>query len=315
MRNLIRAGFIRYMRRIYTWGAFLVSFALGILTMVEAVKYEMHSGEIYYYFAPDLGFFILIMFIAVILTVLNIGSEFGSGAVRNKLIAGYTKIQIYVSELILSLTLAVVAFLLYYLPLLIIRISYLEVLGFLLGASLLLLLCVLSVTAMAVFFCFVIKNHIVDAVIVIMMIVCMTIIRDEVYNKLQRPEFFTLYTYEDGHEVTMYAEPDTMKTPDDVISVRKVKNSFYIGGIKRDILTFIFEADPYTAVVDCGDYIRNGYSRATLTNNLPENIASREAKEREKQLNRMKREIAYNAGILVVFSVLGILIFRKRNIK
>ena len=46
-----------------------------------------------------------------------------------------------------------------------------------------------------------------------------------------------------------------------------------------------------------------------------EEVAKTQNKYIEEKVSTLKRETAYNVGIMVVFSCLGVLIFRKKNIK
>ena len=312
MRNLLHANFVRYIRRPVTLLAFLISLTLGIITVVGSMRQELHDGQIVKYFKSDLSFDLFILFLAVIVTVLNLGSEFSSGTIRNKLIAGYTKAMVFVSELILAVLFSTILYLLFYGPFLVIRWKYLSRLDFLFGASALLLCCILSVTVIMVFLCFILENRIVAAIVGMMIIVVMIVMRDELYSRLTRPEFFTEYVYEDGHTVTMQADPDSMKKPDDVIKVNRIPNSGYIGGVRRVIMTFVYEASAYDGLVEFNQYISTSQIAEV---ELPEDVARTQNKYIEEKVSTMKREIAYNVGIMVVFSCLGVLIFRKKNIK
>ncbi len=103
-----------------------------------------------------------------------------------------------------------------------------------------------------------------------------------------------------------------MRKPDDVVEVNRIPNSGYIGGIRRVILTVIYEASAYDGLVELNQYI--GSSQIADVE-LPEDVARTQNKYIEERVCTMKREIAYNVGIMVVFSCLGVLIFRKKNIK
>ena len=312
MRNLLHANFVRYIRRPVTLLAFLVSLTMSIISVVHSMRQELHDGQLYEYFKPDLGLSVFVMFLAVIVTAINLGSEFSSASIRNKLIAGYSKSVVFISELILAILFSTILYLLFYGPFLVIRWKYLSRLDFLFGASALLLCCILSVTVIMVFLCFILENRIVAAIIGMMLIVVMIVMRDELYSRLTRPEYYTEYVYEDGHTATMRADPDSMKKPDDVIKVNRIPNSRYIGGIRRVILTVIYEASAYDALVEFNQYI--GSSQISVAK-LPEEVAKTQNKYIEEKVSTLKRETAYNAGIMVVFSCLGVLIFRKKNIK
>ena len=311
MRNLLHANFVRYIRRPVTLLAFLISLTLGIITVVGSMRQEWYDGQVKY-FKSDLSFALFIMFLAVIVIVLNLGGEFSSRAIRNKLIAGYTKAMVFVSELILAVLFSTILFLLFYGPFLVIYWKYLSRLDFLFGASALLLCCILSVAVIMVFLCFILENRIVAAIVGMMIIVVMIVMRDELYSRLMRPEYFAEYVYEDGHTETLGADPDSMRKPDDVVEVNRIPNSGYIGGVTRVIITFVYEASAYDGLVEFNQYISTSQIADV---ELPEDVARTQNKYIEEKVSTMKREIAYNAGIMVVLSCLGVLIFRKKNIK
>ena len=311
MRNLLHANFVRYIRRPVTLLAFLISLTLGIITVIGSMRQEWYDGQVKY-FKSDLSCALFIMFLAVIVTVLNLGGEFSSGAIRNKLIAGYAKSIVFISELILAVLFSTILYLLFYGPFLVIYWKYLSRLDFLFGASALLLCCILSVAVIMVFLCFILENRIVAAIVGMMIIVVMIVMRDELYSRLMRPEYFAEYVYEDGHTETLGADPDSMRKPDDVVEVNRIPNSGYIGGIRRVILTVIYEASAYDALVEFDQYIG---SSQIADAKLPEEVAKTQNKYIEEKVSTLKRETAYNVGIMVVFSCLGVLIFRKKNIK
>ena len=73
------------------------------------------------------------------------------------------------------------------------------------------------------------------------------------------------------------------------------------------------EANPYNALNDSSLGI-SGY-RIGVEDTLTDKQKDLLEKEKGNISDKCKREVAYNAGLIVIFSVLGILVFRKRNIK
>ena len=78
------------------------------------------------------------------------------------------------------------------------------------------------------------------------------------------------------------------------------------------IMTFVYEASAYDGLVEFNQYISTSQIADV---ELPEEVAKTQNKYIEEKVSTMKRETAYNVGIMVVFSCLGVLIFRKKNIK
>lgn len=97
MRNLIRASFVRYLKSPLTWiiaGIMLIAgFLYGIQSVVEGNDSfpELMLDDVTFLIPAALG---------AIVVVLTVGREFADHTVRNKIITGSTKPQIYLSEAI-----------------------------------------------------------------------------------------------------------------------------------------------------------------------------------------------------------------------
>ena len=97
MRNLIRASFVRYLKNPLTWiiaGITLIAgFLYGIQSVIEGDDGfpDLILDDVAFLFPAALG---------AIVVVLTVGREFADHTVRNKIITGSTKPQIYLSEAI-----------------------------------------------------------------------------------------------------------------------------------------------------------------------------------------------------------------------
>ncbi len=97
MRNLIRASFVRYLKSPLTWivaGITLIAgFLYGIQSVIEGSDglHDLMLDDVAFLFPAALG---------AIVVVLTVGREFADHTVRNKIITGSTKPQIYLSEAI-----------------------------------------------------------------------------------------------------------------------------------------------------------------------------------------------------------------------
>ena len=87
MRNLMHANFIRYISRLSTLIAFAISLTLGFVTAYDSVKETYVNGIKNAHFMPELQYLLFVFFLAVIVSVVNIGSEFAAGTIRNKLVS------------------------------------------------------------------------------------------------------------------------------------------------------------------------------------------------------------------------------------
>ena len=97
MRNLIRASFVRYLKSPLTWiiaGITLIAgFLYGIRSVIEGDDGfpDLILDDVAFLFPAALG---------AIVVVLTVGREFADHTIRNKIITGSTKPQIYLSETI-----------------------------------------------------------------------------------------------------------------------------------------------------------------------------------------------------------------------
>lgn len=117
MRNLLRMRFFRWMHSRLVWAAALAVFVIGMMNAVTVYR-EIHVGEIGF----DGGYFFTLcmasLFVTAAITAVQTGTDRIDGTVRNALISGYTKAQIYLSHLIPALCFTLLAAALNLLPLL-----------------------------------------------------------------------------------------------------------------------------------------------------------------------------------------------------
>lgn len=106
MNNLLSAGFSRLRKNREFWidtvGMLAISAALMIINCVTALK----RAELGYVYTIDRFYFdaapVTAIFCAGFISFF-VGTEYSDGTIRNKLIAGYTRTQVYISNFIVSL--------------------------------------------------------------------------------------------------------------------------------------------------------------------------------------------------------------------
>ena len=116
MRNLIAAGF----RQLFRYGRFApVTLTAALLSGIAAGFFgRMPAGEGTFVFRPDIFIYtlpLLLLLMAVTL-VLGIGQEQSSGTIRNKMIAGYTKLSVVGAWVTVTLCFSLLTGLLYLIP-------------------------------------------------------------------------------------------------------------------------------------------------------------------------------------------------------
>ncbi len=326
MRNLMHANFIRYINRLSTLIAFMISLTLGLVTAFDSSKESYVNGIKNDYFSPELQYLLFVFFLAVIVSVVNIGSEFASGAIRNKLVSGYTKMEIFFSELILSLIFSVILFILYYLPFLVKGWKYLGDLDYILGVTALLLLSILSLTAFAVFLCFLTENRIIAVVIGIMVVVIMLMSADAVAKRLKEPQYNQETIYEDGSRMLVMGNGAIRTFSDNAITddvgvkeIRDIPNPKYVDGIFRKVLSFALEINCFQRIKDSIEFFNRQnmlkYGESGLPDDIAKDIALEYEKLNEETVDKIRLEMIYNVLLIVAFASVGVLIFRKKNIR
>jgi len=98
MRNLIHAGFFRLWRSAAFWTAAGVMFAIGVFELAVSSQPRLQSAE----GILDNRYMIFVLLSGVVLSAfcsLFIGSEYSSGTMRNKIIAGHSRTAVYLSTL------------------------------------------------------------------------------------------------------------------------------------------------------------------------------------------------------------------------
>ncbi len=101
MRDLCKARLVKYLRSPIFWLAAIVSLVSGIHNGIYCGYSKDEIGEIAQCRVDDVWFLIAI-WAAIICTALGIGREFSDGTIRNKVIAGYTKAQIFFAEILVT---------------------------------------------------------------------------------------------------------------------------------------------------------------------------------------------------------------------
>lgn len=234
MNNLLSANFSRLKKDIFLRIGILFMFAMGVLmplsTFVTMKKYD-------YNVPLESGFCIYAFFMAILSSVfcsLFIGTEYNDGTMRNKLIAGHSRIAIYFSFLIVSVTAIFLMCLAYLIPRLCIGIPLLGffsdaafpvVLGHI-GAIFVLAVAFTAVCTAVAMLC---QNKATTAVICILGVFILLFFGAYIHAKLAEPEYYEAYYYGMDEE----AEDATL-TP----------NPSYVSGTKREIYQFLHDFLP-----------------------------------------------------------------------
>ncbi len=118
MRNLLSADLFRLRKSALFWGLLLVSAALGALATIQHVMAQPHSGH---RFPLSIDFFaypLLLGFEIAVFIPLFFGAEYSDGTIRNKIALGCSRLSVYLVHLLVSFGTAVLASIVYLVPVL-----------------------------------------------------------------------------------------------------------------------------------------------------------------------------------------------------
>lgn len=217
--------------------------------------------------------------ILAVVTGFFIGTEYSDGTIRNKLIAGHSRISIYFANM---LTTYIASILLFLTSVIVIYAGGIPLYG---STSLpfqeyLKAICVILVAGFAfcslnTLLCMAIQNKALSSVAVIILTVVMFMAMMTINSRLAEPEYYDNYSYTNG------------KSP--VIQVDKEKNPHYLTGKKREIYEKISNFLPYTHM-----------------HFLVQNVT----------LPDKPYEFPLNSGIMILITTAaGTIIFKKRDLK
>lgn len=118
MKNLIATRWTKYVRSAFFWLGALISLGCGFIAALmcgEGIEKEFLDFNMVY--SPLDDFYVLIsIWTMIVVTALCAGREFSDGTIRNKLMVGYTKTQVLLSEAVISVMTGFLYCLLFLIP-------------------------------------------------------------------------------------------------------------------------------------------------------------------------------------------------------
>lgn len=280
MNKLIHAGFTRLWKslsfRLCILGSVLASSAAVLEAHYTLVRYSTVNATIH----PLVQTIVLIGFICAIFISMFVGTEYSDGTIRNKLIAGHRRIDVYISNLIVCIAATIIVFIAGIGAAVLCRFITLGSLGADgVGYERILQLLCFSIGICAAYsaiaLAFTMNIHRRSLSIVISFMVAFLLLFAAAYtNKmLEEPEVQTAYLL-----VNEYGVP---------LEIEETPNPLYVSGTARDILEFIL------------DFLPSGQSIQISNLDTP----------------RPARLFPLSALMLVLSSAMGAAIFWKKDIK
>jgi hypothetical protein len=299
MLDLLSAGIHRYLKRPLTYLCFAASLICGIMYVITSVE----TSENVDFFFPDDFYFIFSIIANTILCVMNIGTEFSSGVIRNKISSGHKKHIVYISEVLITVLISTIMFCLTAVPLVAYHIAYLQRMTYMVLSLVIIYTAYIFIGIMVVFVCFVTANRTAAAIIGGLLVFLVNVIGYSTVDVLNEPEFFTKYHQANGDYFMVAGDVTGIDDMDDIVEITQEENPEYPRGIKRDIVTVIHDCNPNVS-------INSFMSYCYCTNN------SEELYEYEKESHsEMVRSEASMCIAAVLITICGALIFKKKNLK
>lgn len=277
MTKLLSANFIRLWKSKLFWIAEAIMVVIPVLSVINFYIENHKYTDIEPEYAEDLLFAngVFIFFIIAVFIGIFIGTEYSDGTVRNKLIVGHTRSAIYLSNLIVCSVFSVIA-----------QFSYMAaVLGLglpLLGSS-------------GVSLKLLVKYSVYDFAAIIAVTAIILLVSMLIQNKSTASVLAIILTiiclFGAMTVIFKLEEPEfysTGYTYDGVIvqSLEGKPNPNYLSGTKRTVYQYINDISPYCQIINISGYT---------------------------DLNPFC--LLYSFAVIIVFTGVGIIIFRKEDLR
>lgn len=278
MMKLLRAGFRRYFKNIFTWITFAIIFLIGCLGAAEVGP---HSSP------DDIYLLSLVIGIPAMIT-LCIGMEIGSGAVRNKIVKGYRKGQIFFCELIMALTISLSMFILTGVSFVLLNLPILKTIPFEVLLKLVIGMITMNfgVAVISTTVSCLIHNRAISAVVSIVLIIGILFVGYYLNDQLNNPEFFNAYK------------------SDGTLIENAQRNPNYVDGAQRVIYEHLYVANPMGQMIKYSEILSPYFTPHYVKLEIP-----------KEEMDFINAAPLYSLGIILFVSSVGYLLFRKKNIK
>ena len=118
MVNLLSANLLRLRKSKIFWGLLLLMFGLGLIFTLHRVQDQARWGARFYLTVDLFTYALFLGFGMAAFIPLFLGAEYSDGAIRNKIIAGRSRLSIYLAHLVTSIAVSIAAAGAYVLPVL-----------------------------------------------------------------------------------------------------------------------------------------------------------------------------------------------------
>ena len=289
MNKLLKSEFIRLFKSNIFIFCLLFSAGLGIfmaLLNLSTIDELIFSG-----------FFDITFVIAVFVSIF-VGTDYSNGTIRNKIIVGHTRWNIYFSKLIVCAASDIIFHLVYILAVLIsggliiggLTLSAEKIVFFTLVSS----SSILALTALLLFLSMTFQSKTAGAVICILTILIMFYASINIEEQLSEPEYYITYTSYDE---------DT----DEITEIGEDKNPRYISGKIRKLYEFLYNFMPVSQLYQLSEDDTKHSEDDTDISGYNTNIS-------EHKTNNFKIIVMYDIILIIAATGTGMVIFKLRNL-
>ncbi len=242
MRNLISAAWLRVRKNKVFWGAMalMVFFAVNS-RLNQYIQRKNYDVEV----TLDTSFFDFVMFASIFMSVfvsLFLGTEYGEGTIRNKLVVGHKRRNIYGTNLLVCMMVNLLLTAAYLIPSIAVGVPLIGSFQSESGAILMLFGCgvlsLMAYTAVYTAVAMVCQSRAVTAVICVLGVFLLMIAGIYIHSKLEQPEYYSPYRIsmsEDG----VVVDENQVEEP----------NPLYLRGTRRKVYEFFLDFLPGGQVV------------------------------------------------------------------
>lgn len=281
MIKLIKSNFSRLWKSKIFWLGMIFMFGMGIYAVFSRYT-EVNKKPEYSYDMEDLLFSgcMFMIVIAAVFIGLFIGTDYHNGTIRNKLIVGHTRTEVYFSNFIVCISALLMMHFAYFIP--VIGVGFPLVgtsasAGSLIKLTLISIATLISLCSIFLLISMLIHSKSNASVTAIIISVLFMMSAMMIQNKLDGPEYYEDYDYVYTDEEGNIHEKH----------IDREKNYDYVEGTKRKVYEFLYDFLP-------------GCQMLQITQQNPENP---------------ERLPIYSFSIIVVTTACGIFFFRRKNLK
>lgn len=278
MNKLLSASFARLRKDKLFWFCLVAMFGFCVYIRIDQYYSVIKYGSTVTLDNLFFGYPLMAAFAMSIFSSIFLGTEYSDGTIRNKLIAGHSRNNIYFSNLITNIASAMLMCLAFILASFVVGIP---LLGFLKTDMVYLLLLFLGTIMLTIALCaiftmlsMVCSNKTTIAVVSIFVVLALMLLAMQMYTRLREPEFYTGVVIYDASGAI-----ETMNSP----------NPMFLTGAKRDLYQFILDSNPM------GQSIQFSDSGTVIAKPLLLPL--------------------YSLIISIVTTVIGVVVFRRKDLK